>query len=555
MKSFSVLKWISSIIGKNKIWIILLTLVQSVQGVLGVVFALSLREVIDSAVAKNTETMAKDIVVLCVVLILMITSIALNKYLDEKAKSRLEKDFRNQVFSKLLRRSYANVTDVHSGEWMNRITSDTSVVINAAVQIIPGLCGTLVRLGCASLTLLALIPQLVVLLIPAGILLAVFSLAVRNKLKQFHTNAQQADGKVRSFMQERINNLIIVKTFIQETETEQEASDYSDELVKARMKRIHFVNACTTAMHLAMRGAYFLGVIICAINISKDAMSYGTMMAVLQLINQVETPFSNISGYLPQYYAMIASAERLIEIENMDTDYDGEIRSNEEVKEYYNKDFSAVGLHNVYFSYAEMGNGKTHVLDKKNIEIKKGEYVAFVGKSGCGKSTAMKLMMSLYPLNKGEKYLLNKDGSKTDLSAEWRGLFSYVPQGNYLVSGTIREVLTFGNAELMKKDDAIYSALKIACADEFVKELPEGLDTVLGEQGSGLSEGQIQRLAIARAIMSERPILMLDEATSSLDGTTEEQLLMNLRTMTDKTVILITHRPAALSICDRKIKF
>ena len=107
----------------------------------------------------------------------------------------------------------------------------------------------------------------------------------------------------------------------------------------------------------------------------------------------------------------------------------------------------------------------------------------------------------------------------------------------------------------MKQDDAIYSALKIACADEFVKELPNGLDTVLGEQGSGLSEGQIQRLAIARAIMSERPILMLDEATSSLDGVTEEKLLTNLRTMTDKTVILITHRPAALSICDRKIKF
>lgn len=555
MKSFSVLKWISNIIGKNKIWIILLTLIQSVQGVFGVVFALSLREIIDSAVAKNTQVMIRDIVFLCVIVICMIACIALNKYLDEKAKSRLEKTFRNKVFSKLLNRSYASVSDVHSGEWMNRITSDTTVVINAAVQIVPGLCGTLVRLFGASIMLFVLIPQLVVILIPAGILLAIFSLVVRDKLKQYHRNTQQADGKVRSFMQERINNLIIVKTFIQETETEQEAEEYSDELVKARMKRVHFVNACSVAMNLAMRGAYILGVIICATNISKDAMSYGTMMAILQLINQVEAPFSNISSYLPLYYSMIASAERLIEIENMDSDYDGEIRPNEDVKEYYNNDFATVGLHNVYFSYAEMGNGKTHVLDKKNIEIKKGEYVAFVGKSGCGKSTAMKLMMSLYPLNKGEKYLLNNDGTKAELSAEWRGLFAYVPQGNFLVSGTIREVLTFNNAELMKNDDIIYSALRIACADDFVKELPDGLDTILGEQGSGLSEGQIQRLAIARAIMSERPILMLDEATSSLDGATEEQLLKNLRTMTDKTVILITHRPAALSICDRKIKF
>ena len=555
MKSISVLKWISNVIGKNKIWIFLLTLVQIVQGVLGVVFALCLREVIDSATAQNTELLKRDIIILCLVVFAMIACIALHKYIDEKARSIFEKVFRAKVFSELLRRSYADVSGVHSGEWMNRITSDTTVVSNAAIQIIPGICGTAVRLLSAAATLFILIPQLVILLIPAGLALAVFSLIVRNKLKEFHRNTQQADGKVRSFMQEQISNLIIVKTFIQEAETEVKAEEYADEFVKARMKRIHFVNACTTAMHLAMRGAYLFGVIICASKISDDLMSFGTMTAILQLINQVETPFSNISGYLPQYYAMLASTERLIEIENIETDFEGEMRSNEEIKEYYDNDFSAVGLRDVYFSYVEAGNGKTHVLSKKNIEIKKGEYVAFVGPSGCGKSTAMKLMMSLYSLDKGEKYLLNNDGTKQELSAEWRGLFSYVPQGNYLVSGTIREVLTFGDEKLMQNDEEIQSALKIACADEFVNELPQGLDTILGEQGSGLSEGQIQRLAIARAIMSKRPIMMLDEATSSLDGATEEQLLMNLRTMTDKTVVLITHRPAALSICDRKIKF
>ena len=555
MKSISVLKWISNVIGKNKIWIFLLTLVQIVQGVLGVVFALCLREVIDSATAQNPELLKRDIIILCLVVLAMIICIALHKYIDEKAKSLFEKVLRAKVFSELLHRSYADVSGVHSGEWMNRITSDTTVVSNAAIQIIPGICGTAVRLLSAAATLFILIPQLVILLIPAGLAVAVFSLIVRNKLKEFHRNTQQADGKVRSFMQERISNLIIVKTFIQEAETEVKAEEYADEFVKARMKRIHFVNACTTAMHLAMRGAYLLGVIICASKISDDLMSFGTMTAILQLINQVETPFSNISGYLPQYYAMLASAERLIEIENIETDFEGEMRSNEEIKEYYDNAFSAVGLRDVYFSYVEAGNGKTHVLSKKNIEIKKGEYVAFVGPSGCGKSTAMKLMMSLYSLDKGEKYLLNNDGTKQELSAEWRGLFSYVPQGNYLVSGTIREVLTFGDEKLMQNDEEIQSALKIACADEFVNELPQGLDTILGEQGSGLSEGQIQRLAIARAIMSKRPIMMLDEATSSLDGATEEQLLMNLRTMTDKTVVLITHRPAALSICDRKIKF
>ena len=555
MKSTSVLKWISRVIGKNKIWIVMLTLVQMLQGALGVGFALALRAVVDSAVLKDLQSMTKDIVVLCVVVFVLIGLIALHKYLDEKTRAVLEKTFRCSSFAQLLHRSYADVVDLHSGEWMNRLTSDTTVIINASIQIIPGLSGMAVRLGGALVMLLSLVPQLVAIILPAGLVLALFSLAFRNKLKAFHHKIQSADGNVRSFMQERINSLIVVKSFTQEEQTEKQAEMYSDELVKARMRRIHFANICTTAMHLAMRGAYLLGVIICATNIAEDAMSYGTMMAVLQLINQVETPFAQISSYLPQYYAMIASAERLIEIENMAKDYDCEIINKKDIEEYYKNDFLAVGLRDASFSYVEMGNGKTHVLNKKSVEIKKGEYVAFVGESGCGKSTAMKLMMSLYPLNDGEKYLLNKDNSRQELSAGWRGLFSYVPQGNYLVSGTIRQVLCFEDEALMQDEEKIYSALEIACADDFVYELPDGLDTVLGEQGSGLSEGQIQRLAIARAILSGRPILMLDEATSSLDSETEEKLLMNLRTMTDKTVVLITHRPAALSICDKKIQF
>ena len=555
MKSASVLKWISRVIGKNKIWIVMLTLVQMLQGALGVGFALALRKVVDSAVAKDLQNMTNDIVVLCIVVFVLISLITLHKYLDEKTRAILEKTFRCSSFAQLLHRSYANVADSHSGEWMNRLTSDTAVIINASIQIIPGLSGTAVRLGGALIMLLSLVPQLVAIILPAGLVLALFSLAFRNKLKVFHHKIQSADGNVRSFMQERINSLIVVKSFTQEEQTAKQAELYSNELVKARMRRIHFANICTTAMHLAMRGAYLLGVIICAKNIANDAMSYGTMIAVLQLINQVESPFAQISSYLPQYYAMIASAERLMEIENIAKDYDCEIIDKKEIEEYYKNDFLAVGLHDASFSYVEMGNGKTHVLNKKSVEIKKGEYVAFVGESGCGKSTAMKLMMSLYPLNSGEKYLLNKDNSRQELSAGWRGLFSYVPQGNYLVSGTIRQVLSFGDKKLIGDEEKIYSALKIACAEEFVRELPDGLDTILGEQGSGLSEGQIQRLAIARAILSGRPILMLDEATSSLDSETEEKLLVNLRTMTDKTVILITHRPAALSICDKTIQF
>jgi len=178
--------------------------------------------------------------------------------------------------------------------------------------------------------------------------------------------------------------------------------------------------------------------------------------------------------------------------------------------------------------------------------------VAIVGLSGCGKSTALKLMMNLYSPEEGECYVCSK-GHRKAADCNHQGYFAYVPQENCFMRGTIREIVSFADEKSKESDDRIMKALRIACAEEFVKELEDGLDTMLGENGHGLSEGQIQRLAIARAVFSERPVLLLDEATSALDEKTEQCVLSNLRAMKDKTVLLITHRPAALEICDKVI--
>ena len=276
-------------------------------------------------------------------------------------------------------------------------------------------------------------------------------------------------------------------------------------------------------------------------------MSYGTLTAVMQLIGQIQGPFVNISGYLPRFYAMTASAERLMEIEAFADDETA--RGADDVYDYYLESFTALGLRDASFTY-ESGDGSPVVLDGVSVEIKKGEYVAFTGHSGCGKSTVLKLRMCMYPLDSGERYITGTEG-ETALDASWRRLFAYVPQGNALMNGTIREVVSFADPDATHDEDRLRRALEISCADEFVYDL----DAVLGERGSGLSEGQTQRLAIARAVFSDCPVLLLDESTSALDEVTEQRLLQNLRAMTDMTVVIVTHRKAALSICDRVLRF
>ena len=237
-----------------------------------------------------------------------------------------------------------------------------------------------------------------------------------------------------------------------------------------------------------------------------------------------------------------------MEAEQLSDDLSEPAKSKEEINQYYQEKLQSFGFRNASFSYA--GESMPSVLENLSLDIRKGEAIAFTGPSGCGKSTVLKLLMNLYPLNNGEAYVDDQP-----LTASWRKLFAYVPQESVLMSGTIREVISFADPNAAEDNDKLQYSLSIACASEFVSEQENKLDTLLGERGAGLSEGQIQRLAIARAIFADAPILLLDEATSALDMDTERRLLQNLKKMTDKTVIIVTHRPAALSVCDRVYQF
>ncbi|MEE1315129.1 MAG: ABC transporter ATP-binding protein [Faecalimonas sp.] len=550
-------KWLYQIANKKKRYVGVLIFIQTLLSVSGIVYALLMRGAIDGAVAHKKPVFFGYFGLMIGLVVLQIALRALDRYMEEYLRTRMENAFKKRLFGQLLRKNFGDVTEVHSGEWMNRLTSDASVCASGIVDILPKLIGLLVKLLAAFGMIVVIEPLFAWLLIPAGLILILFTSVFRKVLKRMHREMQEKDGRVRVFLQEHLSSLLILKAFSAEKQSEEEAAEKMQDYKAARMRRSNFSNVCNIGFAALMNAVYLLGGVgYCGYGILTGTISYGTFTAMLQLIGQIQSPFANISGFLPKYYAMLASAERLMEAELFEEDVLEEVKSIEQVQAYYEKDFAEISMEQVSFAYSMSGEGEEIpiVLQDLSMKVKKGDCVALTGHSGCGKSTTLKLLLALYPLDSGNCTLVSKSNCET-LDGRWRRLFAYVPQGNYLMCGTIRELVAFADKSLMQDEDRLHRALEIACASEFVDELEMGVDTELGEKGHGLSEGQMQRLAIARAVFADSPILLLDEATSALDEDTECKLLENLKHMTNKTVLIVTHRMRALEICNKVAHF
>ena len=502
-------------------------------------FAYLVRFVIDNATDRKATLLWTFAAILLGLVLLKILLKTIDAFYAEKLRAKMTAELRTKLFSKIIRSNYAKISEYHSGNLLNRLTTDVQEVVADTVGLVPTLAAMGVQCVGSIVALLTIDPLFTGLYVVCGAAFGGLAALFRRQLKKRQKDVLQADGDHRAFMQEGVSSTMTLKAYGAENKTTEKASIFAQKYYGKRMKRNTLRSFMSALFSLLSNSGLILAVVWGGVSVYNGNKDFGEILSVILLLMQFQQPLTGFSAVIPAYYSRIASGERLAEIDDIpsETIADG--------LDFNYNDLSKIRFANVTFSY-----GRDIVLNQANVEITKGDIVCLTGASGSGKSTLFKLLLDVYKPMDGVIYLDGAFvGGSLALTAKHRSVFAYVPQGNFLFSGTIYENLTFFVEESEITEEKLANALKTACA-EFVWELPDGVQTVLREDGAGLSEGQMQRLAVARAILSERPILLLDEATSALDGETEKRLLENIRSLSGKTCLIVTHRPAALDIAD-----
>lgn len=537
MNDISVLKWIYKSCGKRGKEVIALVLLNAWSALCVTLFAMLSKTVMDNAESSNREALIKNVIILFLLIASQIISRLISSYIEAVSQGKAEIALKTHIFSSIIYGTYANSAEHHSGDLMTRLTADVLAVSDTYVHIIPALTGYAVRIISGAAALFVLDRRFALIFIVCGILIIITAALLRKHLKVLHRRVQERDSRVRSFMQEMLENLFAIKIFGIEDKIINRSIKQQKNFYREKVRKKSFSILASIGFSIAF-GAGFLGAMAYgSYGVLKGTMTFGTVVAIIQLVNQLQSPVMGITGVLPSFFGMTASAQRLIEVSSAER----ELKSTVEAVGY--ESFERIKATGISFGY-----GEEAVISESSFVIEKGDFVGIKGPSGAGKSTIFKLITGLYTADEGEIHIETANGSIP--CKEARSLYSVVPQGNMLFSGTVRENITMLRPDAA--EDEIEKALSDSCA-EFAKDLENGLDFILGEDGAGLSEGQAQRLAIARALLGKGKILLMDEATSALDADSENSLLEKLSARKDLTVLFVTHRDSVLEKCRRII--
>lgn len=497
------------------------------------------KNIIDSAIGGNLVLKAIGIYVI-MILIDMLFSAAVS-FVSVTLEERFSFGIRKNLYEKIIRSNWVDIKKYHSGDMMTRMTSDAGNISNGIIYTIPNILRLIIEVLVMFFVLYYYEPALALLSLIIAPVAALTCFVLGRKLKKLQVKVLETEAAYRSFLQESISNLLIVKAFCNEA--------YSvSKLVKLREERFSWVRkkanmgiVSSNIMSLSFQIGYIAALAVGAYKVADGSISYGTMALFLTMVGRIQSPIMQLAEYIPKVVSVFASTGRVMELQSIE-------KENYETEEIVHENIG-VEVNNVTFGYTE----DETILEDIFLDVKPGEFVAIIGESGMGKTTLIRLMLAFLEGNNGVIQFYNSQEQRVASNAGARRFMSYVPQGNTLFSGTIRENVLMGKEDASEEE--IWQALKVAAADGFVKELPAGIDTVIGEKGYGISEGQAQRIAIARAVVKKAPFLILDEATSSLDEKTELAVLEGIRKLTPKpTCLLITHRRSVLAYCDREVK-
>lgn len=537
MNDISVLKWIYKSCGKRSREGVVLVALNAWSALCVTLFAMLSKIVMDNAESQNREALIKNVIILFLLIASQIISRIISSYIEAISQGKAEIALKTRIFSSIIYGTYADSAERHSGDLMTRLTADVLAVSDTYVHIVPALTAYAVRIFTGAAALFMLDRRFALIFIACGILVIITAALLRKTLKNLHRRVQERDSRVRSFMQEMLENLFAIKVFGIEDKIINRSIRQQKKFYREKVRQKSFSILASIGFSIAFAAGFLGAMAYGSYGVLEGTMTFGTVVAIIQLVNQLQSPVMGITSVLPSFFGMTASAQRLIEISSGER----ELKKDTDTVDY--ESFERIKATGISFGY-----GEEAVINDSSFVVEKGDFVGIKGPSGAGKSTIFKLITGIYTADEGEIHIETAYGNLP--CKEARSLYSVVPQGNMLFSGTVRENITMLNPAATEEE--IEKAISDSCA-EFAYDLENGLDFVLGEDGAGISEGQAQRLAIARALLGKGKILLMDEATSALDVISEDSVLQKLAARDDLTVLFITHRESVLEKCKRII--
>ena len=503
-------------------------------------WVLACKHAIDIATGIEEGSLVATGIVIATLMLAEIASRAVSRWIHAVTGNKVRNRMRRDVFARLLRCDWLHLQKHHTGDLINRLEGDVAGITTLMTEVIPATIVTGTQLLASFVLLFTMSPLLAVAIFITLPICLVVSRVYVKKMRKLNRDVRDSDSRIQSVLQESLQHKELIKSLEQNESTEQQLSDLQSRLQSQIASRTKFSLGTYTIIQLGFAAGYVIAFMWGVDSLADGIITYGTMAAYLQLVSLIQRPTMDLSRYVPGIVSSLTAAERLYELEDIPVEQQGDA--------VMFKETAGVRFNDVTFRYEE---DKRLILDNFTFDFPPNSCTAIVGETGAGKTTLIRLLIALINPQGGSIELYNAE-ERHESSTLTRRNFVYIPQGNSLVSGTIRDNLLMGNPDAT--DEEMREALRIACA-EYVYELPDGIDSPISERGGGLSEGQAQRIAVARSILRPGSILILDEVTSALDEGTEQEMLRRLtQSKIGKTLIFVTHRPAVMDYCTQVLR-